>query len=45
MMKRVLAFLLVLVLMLPAAALADDPPRTLQYGLSGTDVLAAHSPR
>ena len=41
MMKRVLAFLLVLVLMLPAAALADDPPRTLQYGLSGTDVLAA----
>ena len=41
MMKRFLAFLLALALLLPAGALASGLTRTLQYGVSGEDVLDA----
>ena len=39
-MKRFFALLLVLALMVPAIALAEEP-RTLEFGMTGADVLAA----
>ena len=41
MMKRVLAFLLALVVLLPAAALADSGAGTIAFGAKGENVLAA----
>ena len=41
MKKRLLAFLLVLVMMLPAIALADSAESgTLQFGMEGAEILA-----